>query len=462
MEKKTKRTGRLRELTAHLNIGMVLVIVVALYVVVSMVIMLTSRRAQTYQVRVGSLNENTIRQGLVLRDEQVVDSDHAGTVNYYNREGDRLAVGALACTVDEKGQISDYLKKSTSEDGLFSDEDLEKFRSDIVSFTESYSPRNFSVVYDFRSQEVSTAQKIYNTSVLTKIEGLDSSAIHRMNAEVTGEIVYSTDGYEDLTLDKVTLSDLKKSGYNRKALENGSRVKKGDPVYRIVTDENWSIVTLADSKEEAQAMEKQQYVKIRFLQNSEESWASVTTRELEDGSWLICLGLTNSVSEFCSERYLDIEIETDETQGLKVPQSAITRGSFFLIPQSYLVTGAGGQTGVLKQVYDKRSGKNTAEFVAAATYGEKTKDGETYCYVDNRLLKSGMVINRPNSTAQITLENPVKLVGCYYINEGYPVFRQVEIVQQNSEYAIVSPATAGGLQDYDYVVLHADSINMDN
>ena len=40
--------------------------------------------------------------------------------------------------------------------------------------------------------------------------------------------------------------------------------------------------------------------------------------------------------------------------------------------------------------------------------------------------------------------------------------RQVNILNQNEEYAIVEPNSYYGLQEYDYIVLYANSIHMGN
>ena len=55
-----------------------------------------------------------------------------------------------------------------------------------------------------------------------------------------------------------------------------------------------------------------------------------------------------------------------------------------------------------------------------------------------------------------------ELIGVYYINKGYPDFRQITIKYQNEEYAIVEPNSIYGLQEYDYIVLFANSIKMND
>ena len=82
------------------NIGLLIFLIILVYILISVFIYFTSGRTEVYEVRKGSLTTNTVYTGIALRSEQVVPSDYTGTVNYYNKEGDRIAVGSLAYTVD--------------------------------------------------------------------------------------------------------------------------------------------------------------------------------------------------------------------------------------------------------------------------------------------------------------------------------------------------------------------------
>ena len=50
------------------------------------------------------------------------------------------------------------------------------------------------------------------------------------------------------------------------------------------------------------------------------------------------------------------------------------------------------------------------------------------------------------------------LVGVYNMNKGYADFKQINILYQNDEYAIVKSNTRYGLSVYDYIVLNAGSV----
>ena len=163
------------------------------------------------------------------------------------------------------------------------------------------------------------------------------------------------------------------------------------------------------------------------------------------------------MSAFYTDRFLDIELLTSQKGGLKVPNSSITKGQFFIVPKEFVFEGPNGRRGVLLEVYTENNEKSV-QFVPAVPYSE-TEDSY---YLDDSVLRAGEIIDRPNSSDQYTLGEQDELTGVYYINKGYPDFRKVEILSQNEEYAIVEPNSMYGLQEYDYIVLYADSVHMNS
>ena len=439
----------------RLNVGLIMFLVIFIYVLISLISYLTSHKTEVYQVRSGALADNLVYQGIALRNEIVVNSDYTGTINFYNKEGERIPVGGLAFSVDEAGKITDYLKPD--EEPFLSEEDLQQFRSEAISFSKKFNPGSFANVYDFKSGAVSSAQKISNRKVLGEIPDLSSTSIHPCYAEQAGEILYFVDNCEDITFENLTVENFDRAGYKKNQITNGSRITAGEPAYKIVSDENWSVAIHVASAEEAKELVEKGYIQVRFLENQMVSWASVSSRNDENDNYYVNLRFTNSMSEFCSDRFVDIELISSQRTGLKVPNSSITKGTFFLVPKEFVFEGAGGQRGVLLEIYTENN-ERSIQFVPAVPYSEN----EDSYYLDDSVLRAGEIIDRPNSSEQYTIGEQDELIGVYYINKGYPDFRQVNILHQNEEYAIVEPNSFYGLQEYDYIVLYAGSIHMNN
>ena len=91
----------------RLNVGLFMFLIIFIYVLISVLTYLTSHKTEVYEVRSGSLSDNQVYQGIALRNESVVNSDYTGTINFYNKEGERVPEGGLAFSVDETGHRDD-------------------------------------------------------------------------------------------------------------------------------------------------------------------------------------------------------------------------------------------------------------------------------------------------------------------------------------------------------------------
>ncbi|MBQ7430288.1 MAG: hypothetical protein IJV29_11520 [Butyrivibrio sp.] len=459
MAKKNSRVTKYPGNINNINIGMIFFSVMAIYIVISVITYMRRDHIVGYQVKEGALSTNNIYDAVAVRTEKIITSDNAGYVNYFATEGGRVAVGNLVYTVDESGQLLEYLKSQGSEEVALGDEDLSELRSQIVNFDSSFDPQNFYTVYDFKVSIDGTVQKLSNSSILQNIQSLNSnsgtlSSIGYKNAPDTGIVVYSIDGYEDLTLETMTLDKLDQKNYEKTQLINNTLVKAGDPVYKLCTSEEWSIIINEQDPERLQEFEDLEYIKVRFIKNQDESWGKVTTYTNVDGQSFVQLTFTNSMITFCRDRFLNVELITEDETGLKIPNSSIVNKSFFLIPKTYLINNNDNTSGVLREKYDEQ-GNATTEFVSLNVYNET----DTEYYIDTDTLRAGDTLIKPDSNERYTVSKTDTLIGVYNINKGYADFRQVKILYQNDEYAIVRSNTMYGLNVYDYIVLDSSTVD---
>ena len=83
---------------------------------------------------------------------------------------------------------------------------------------------------------------------------------------------------------------------------------------------------------------------------------------------------------------------------------------------------------------------------------------EEYYYVSDPRMGIGDYLKKPNSMDEFPISMKGELIGVYYVNKGYADFRQISILSQNEEYAIVKPNTTYGLSEYDYIALDASTL----
>ena len=193
------------------------------------------------------------------------------------------------------------------------------------------------------------------------------------------------------------------------------------------------------------------------MKNQNESWATVHILYNADGNIYAQLSFTNSMISFVNDRFLEVELLLHEETGLKIPNSSIVEREFFLIPEAYITrSGSTGSYGVLCETVSE-DGTPTTAYVEVSIYS--LVDGEYY--VDASALESGDHLFMPDSTETYTVSKRATLIGVYNMNKGYADFKQIEILYQNEEYAIVKSNTEYGLNVYDLIVQDASSVTAD-
>lgn len=441
----------------NLNIGMMVFAVILVYVVICVIMYFRTDHIVRYSVQEGSLTSNSIYKGIALRTEQVVTGQDAGYVNYFAREGERTAVGDLVYTVDETGRLSDYINAGSNGENSLSDSDLAELRTDITAFMHGFDQRYFDEVYNFRHNMESTAIKLANYNILENADALNDASgtvIINYRCGNSGIVLYSTDGYENLKLEDMTAELFDEETYERNYLVNNGLVAAGDPVYKLSTDEDWSVVIQVEKELADRLVNEEKYVEVRFLKNQYTAWGQAAAYTNEAGDTFVSLTFTNSMITFCTDRFLDIELLLDEETGLKIPNSAIVQKEFFIVPKAYVTKGgANGNDGVLLETYNEE-GEATTQFVETEIYEET----ETEYYLDDSTLRSGNYIVMPETGEKFAVSRTGTLQGVYNINKGYADFKQISILYDNDEYSVVKSNTNYGLNVYDYIVLNADMV----
>lgn len=441
----------------NINIGMIIFAAIFVYIIICIFSYFTQKHIVPYEVTAGSLSSNNLYQGIALRNEEVINSQQAGYINYYAREGERVGVNNLVYTLDESGRLADYLNAENAGENTLSSADLNELKSEILGFVSGFAPENFSEVYDFKYNVKGTVLKLANANILENVDKINSAGLSELisfcRAPDTGIVVYSVDGYEDLTLEQFTKDLFNTKEYEKKQLIGNELIAAGEPVYKLSKDEDWSIVIQVD-EEKAQELVDLEYVKVKFLRNQDMSWGQVSRYTNPDGDTFIQLAFTNSMVSFCTERFIDIELITEEEKGLKIPNSAIVEKEFFIVPKEYVTTGGkSGSQGVIRESY-MEDGTESSEFVETTIYGET----ETECYLDDSQLRIGDYIIKPETQEKEAISKRDSLIGVYNVNKGYADFKQINILYQNDEYSIVKSNTQYGLSVYDYIALDASSI----
>lgn len=446
----------------NLNIGMIIFGVVFIYVVICVILYFQTSHIVRYEVQEGSLVTNNIYQGVVVRDETVIPTSAAGYVNYYAREGERVAKNDLVYVVDETGRLSESLENMALGENTLTNSELSEFRSEIANFTHSFEVMNYENTYEFKYSLQNTLMKLANTNMLNSIGTLGGESganiINYAYAPRTGIVAYWTDGYEDLTAQEVTMDIFENKEYEKKHILSNTLMAVGDAAYKLATNENWSVVIPVEPERGAK-LQEEGYIKVKFLKNQYESWGETKLLTNSDGNTYLQLSFTNSMVTFLSDRFLDVELIVEDETGLKIPVSSIVQKEFFLIPEAYVIpSGSSGRGTIIRQRY-MEDGTISSESLEIDLYNFDDESKEYY--LDSSILNAGDILYKQDSQETFTVSKRATLIGVYNINRGYADFKQINILYQNEEYAIVKSNTRYGLSVYDYIVQDASTVKDD-
>lgn len=440
------------------NIGIIMFFVLIIFYLCGiMYSYFTSKHIVSYQVLNSSLSTESTYTGIALRNEIVVNTPKSGYINYYAREATKVGYGNLVYSVDTDGSVKELITSNLTDNvSNLKEEELSILKSEITGFVSNFHPNSYSDTYQLKYTIQNDISKILSDSISQSLE--NSNNVHFSYANQPGYVIYSVDGYENLTASDITSEIISQKNYNKKNLITGTEISEGDPAYKLCIAEEWSIV-IECTEAYADKLLSEEYVLVKFEKNQETSWGYVEKYNNPDGKTYVSLTFNNSAITFCTERFIDIEIILEKETGLKIPNTAIVEKEFFLIPAKYVMLGANSTTEykVSRVTYDSK-GERVAESIDISIYNYDEVN-EIY-YVDDEILRKDDVLCSEDSLIDTcVVQKTGTLIGVYNINKGYADFKQIIILSQNDEYSIVASNTDYGLSMYDYIVLDAKVVN---
>lgn len=479
-QKTRKKTRRVR---VNRVLPMFVFIAIAIYLCGQMITMSAkSSDIDVETVGYGGVDTPERYTGLIVRDEYVVSSDRTGQPFYQFAEGEYVSKNAVVCTVKDTSSTTDIEDKL---DKL--DKDIlknQKSRSDLSAFSEDVAriedkiqqavdsnagktlKTDLSYLYDMKEQvqsfmtqrnEIWFTESVESLSQLTEeksqYEQKLAQNLSSMRAKESGVLTFCYDGLEE-TLSHDTLEGIKKAQVGdskTKYISKASTVSEGDPLFKIVTSNQWYIVAFLPNSEVVNwGKDENKTLNLQLDDDVIKINAKIELLEAGEQETKIVFSSYEQMDSFISKRVLEFYLEETTIEGLKVPNDAIVEKSLLRVPKDCITESMGNQ-GVLLV-----NGGN-AKFlpVSIISYDDE------YKYIDQSgQLKLGDVIlqGTGESAVQYKVSELTPKAGVYVANSSMAKFVSIDILDQNQEYAIIRSGTTYGLQAYDLIVSDAKNI----
>ncbi len=436
-----------------INIGTIMFGIVFLYMLIYLFMYFTADHVIAYEVTAGSLSGNYRYTAIALRSELPVTCSEAGPISYYAREGSKVGVGNGIYSV---GDISVAAATSGTALADLDNDSYSDLRSIAATFSGNYSSVDYQNVYDFKADAQTAMIELLTQKVIDSAQQGISAGLNLVPAERDGVVVYSVDGMEDLAVEDITKESFNRKNYKRENLRLKDSVKAGDVVYKLITSEEWSLVIPLDKKT-AMELSDQNTIRFRFMEDGSAFNAGFSIMQ-NGADFFGKLDISNSMIRFCEDRFVEIELLINRQTGLKIPNSAISEKVFYRIPAEFVTVNEQSEDEILlrKESYDT-DGSAIVRMITATVY-DKT---DTDYYIDTALFTEGDYVLMKDSSRRFQVSDTSSLIGVYNINKGYPIFREITIIDENEEYCIVESNSDYGLAQYDQIALNASAVKED-
>ncbi len=437
----------------RINPAMLVFLFLFMYLLIYVVFYMNKSQLTLYQVTKSNISFDNNYSGLIIRDESVVKTGQAGYVAYYVSNGTRVRNGQTVYSIDESGNT---LNDISTDSNVLLDDDYIKLGLLADSFTAGYSDTDFQTVYNFRDE---FNNKIFELSSDARYSFLldqsvdETRQINVAKSDASGTISYYIDGLETLKADDKFSSYFNDDySYSYTKLSSGNLLEKGAPVYKMLNSNTWNIIIHLND-EQYNAYKDLTYV--TCILNNGANRLRVQIECFSQGDeYFAKLTLNKYAIVYFDSRFVNVELEMNKTSGLKIPNSSIIEKYFYVVPKKWFTKGGGNSDALGLVAYLKdEEGNSSFTFIETDIYDET--DDEYLINTD--LFDSGTLIQAPDGSSDTyAVSDTRSITGVYNANNGYCVFRKIEVLYSNNEYSIISAGTRYGVTDYDNIVLDAD------
>lgn len=450
---------------------------------------LTKPTISTQIVRMGTLDTSDYFEGIIFRNEKVVYSEESGNARYVIAEGEKVKKDGtvyvlvdeknLVTTTSEKEKVDTEIYNNAENDAVISNNQDERYnldqevRSHLEDFYNNRYENSTSYIYTLRNQldsSVTNRTNLYaaeqeekNQELVALKEQLEADLGNYQKGKASadsGIISYRMDGNETENA-KETIEALTYETYNkmRKTASlstlGQSEISSGDPIYKVILNNEWYIVTYVDAKAAESYTVGQMYT-INFddLGGKKVNFSLASKKEEGDRIQLI-FTTSNQMNDFLDSRAVKFSIGEKDTSGLKIPNQAIVEQNLIKIPTQFC-TDVENKITVYRQ-----KGEITETIELDVQY---TQDDMYYIRQDltdvNTIQVNDILVNQLDGSTYQVSEVETKQ-GVYVINNKVAKFKEIEILVQSDEYAIVKYMGKSQLKEMDKIISNPKSIKID-
>lgn len=448
----------------EVNIGLVVAFGVLVLLVINIYRYMTSTHLSLYEVQEGSAGSEVTTTAMILRDETVYRTKQAGYLNYYYREGARVAKGERVYSLNDSSSWKDLLNLE-EENATLTENDLQRLKERLRRFAADYTDVAFGSCYELREEFLSDYLRYQDISMLDALSGQlsNTGGIQTVHSEQSGTITYFSDAYDGYTKEQITGAEFTEENRTVPERSKATGISAIDSfAYKLVTTEQWQLVIQIEEDALKCLQEKGSTVTFRILGDSEVYEKAYEVFSVGNRTFLF-VNMNRYGNDYLSERFVEITLLLTAEEGLKIPRTSVVEKELYQIPERFVIAGGGeaDSIGISMERFDEESGEIMPDYqkISPLFY----ENG--YYYVAKEDFDSARYINSAGLGVEperaMLFSFVTSMEGVYNMNKGYAVFKRIERLTDVEDYILVKAGLPGGVALYDHIVLDVSAVTKD-
>lgn len=469
-KKKNKEKEKINKANKHINLGIVVYFLIFAYLIFCVINFSFSEKTNYTIAEPGEIIESEVFNGIIIKNEIVVTSKVTGSSNYFIPEGKKIKKGTLISYVESDENLTSTIKENFQKSRAKQFNSLEfsynnkLIQDKLKNYVLHKNSKPFEYTYTTKSELEKTIYDVSNTYLFENNQIfndlLKTSSIKEDNiyyAPKSGVISYVFDGFEDLKIEDFTPSIFDQAIIKEDALIDTLNISVGAPLFKIVDNYKWYLAAEINDICE-KFLEGKTYATIYINYNNMKVQAKIDKIINEDNKTYVIFEFDRYLNEFLNERFLSFTVIYSNSEGIKIPLTAITKKEFLKIPVDALLK-SNQVYEVKKKIYnDKLVGGESLEGIIINQY--KINNQEAYIPASEKLgVGDTIVYNIENgSNIEFEIKESIPIEGVLVINKGYAAFKFIEVVSYSEDYKIVKESTSYGVNPYDRIATDASML----
>lgn len=311
---------------------------------------------KTVTVEKGILEELISSKAIMIKNESIYKSEANGIMTAFKEEGERLGKGIQVVKID-KSEDNNLLKeleeldkqieifkktlgnkeileidKEKIQDNL--DKVIDELQTSIISgnYSDAYIYKN-NLMNNFDKEVIVSGQNSLASQSLDSLinrkneimKNIEESSIVSYSKR-GGIISYEIDGLEEIfsanKINEYKPGDFRIVDEKKNNLSETKEVKYGDPLYKIIDNYRWYVMTEIDAKE-VDKLEEGKIAYVKINDDDKKLISRIIKVSKEEEKCLVIFMFTDFFYKYYKERYVDIHIVKNRYEGLIIPNQSI-------------------------------------------------------------------------------------------------------------------------------------------